>query len=203
MGNALTAQDKQRIEATIRGKYLKVAAGPEGLFRYPTGRPGLEALGYDLLVVRNLPEPVAASYCGVGNPFILGPMGEGAAVLDIGCGAGVDSIIAAELVGPSGSVTGIDLVPEMLAKARENARLAGVDDQVTFQESSAEQLPFPDNRFDVVISNGVFNLVVDKPKALGEVFRVLKPGGRFRLADQVLAGELPKETQARVENWAR
>jgi ubiquinone/menaquinone biosynthesis C-methylase UbiE len=99
-------------------------------------------------------------------------------------------------------VTGIDLVPEMLARASENVRLAGLDN-VTFEESPAEQLPFPDNRFDMVISNGVFNLVVDKVKALGEVFRVLKPGGRFRLADQVLAGELPKETKARVENWAR
>jgi ubiquinone/menaquinone biosynthesis C-methylase UbiE len=153
-------------------------------------------------MVRSLPEPVADAYCGVGNPFTLGPIREGEAVLDIGCGAGVDSIIAAKLVGPSGPVTGIDLVPEMLAKASENARLAGVDN-VTFQEASAEQLPFPDNSFDVVISNGVFNLVVDKVKALGEVLRVLKPGGRFMLADQVLAGELPKETKARVENWAR
>ena len=202
MENELTGQDKQRIEESIRGKYLKVAASPEGLFRYPTGRAGLEALDYDPDMVRSLPEPVAASYCGVGNPFTLGPIREGEAILDIGCGAGVDSIIAAKLAGPSGAVTGIDLVPEMLARASENARLAGVDN-VTFQESSAEQLPFPDNSFDVVISNGVFNLVVDKVKALGEVFRVLKPGGRFMLADQVLAGELPKETKARVENWAR
>ncbi len=198
----MTRQDKQRIEESIRGKYVKVAASPEGLFRYPTGRAGLEALDYDPDMVRDLPEPVAASYCGVGNPFSLGPIQEGKAVLDIGCGAGVDSIMAAKLAGPSGAVTGIDLVPEMLARARKNARLAGVDN-VHFRESSAEQLPFSDNSFDVVISNGVFNLVVDKIKALGEVFRVLKPGGRFMLADQVLAGELPKETKARVENWAR
>ena len=202
MENQLTCQDKQRIEEGLRQKYLKAAASPEGLFRYPTGRAGLEALDYAPDMVRDLPEAVAASYCGVGNPFILGPIHEGEAILDIGCGAGVDSIIAARLVGPSGSVTGIDLVPEMLARASENARLAGLDN-VTFQESSAEQLPFPDNSFDMVISNGVFNLVVDKVKALSEVFRVLKPGGRFLLADQVLAGELPKETKARVENWAR
>ena len=202
MENELTAQDKQRIEESIRGKYLKVAASPEGLFRYPTGRAGLEALDYAMDMVGDLPEPVAAAYCGVGNPFTSGPIREDEAVLDIGCGAGVDAIIAAKLTGPSGTVTGIDLVPEMLARASENARLAGVDN-VTFRESSAEQLPFPDNSFDVVISNGVFNLVVDKVKALGEVLRVLKPGGRFMLADQVLAGELPKETKARVENWAR
>lgn len=198
----LTRQDRQRIKEGIRGKYLKVAVSPEGLFRYLTGRAGLEALDYPPDMIRNLPEPVAASYCGVGNPFSLGPIREGEAVLDIGCGAGVDSIIAARLVGPAGTVTGIDLVPEMLARARENARLVGIDN-VTFQESSAEHLPFSDNSFEVVISNGVFNLVVDKVKAQEEVFRVLKPGGRFMLADQVLAGELPKETRARVENWAR
>jgi ubiquinone/menaquinone biosynthesis C-methylase UbiE len=99
-------------------------------------------------------------------------------------------------------VTGIDLVPEMLNRAKENAELAGVE-KVEFMESSAEELPFPDDTFDAVISNGVFNLVVDKVKALGEVFRVLKQGGRFMLADQVLVGELPKETRARIENWAR
>jgi len=200
--NELTCQDKQRIEESIRQKYLKAAVSPEGLFQYPTGRAGLQALDYAPDMVRDLPEAVAASYCGVGNPFILGPIREGEAILDIGCGAGVDSIIAAGLVGPSGSVTGIDVVPEMLARASENARLAGLAN-VAFRESSAEQLPFPDNSFDLVISNGVFNLVVDKVQALGEVFRVLKPAGRFMLADQVLAGELPKETKARVENWAR
>jgi SAM-dependent methyltransferase len=202
MENELTRQDKQRIVESIRGKYLKVAVSPAGLFRYPTGRAGLEALDYPPDMIRNLPEPVAACYCGVGNPFSLGPLREGEAILDIGCGAGVDSILAARLVEPAGAVTGIDLVPEMLARARENSRLAGVDN-VSFQEAAAEQLPFPENSFEAVISNGVFNLVVDKVKALKEIFRVLKPGGRFMLADQVLTGELPKETKVRVENWAR
>jgi arsenite methyltransferase len=202
MEQELTAPDKQRIEAGIRGKYLQVAVSPKGLFRYPTGRAGLEALGYDPVMAGSLPDTVAEAYCGVGNPFSLGPIREGEAVLDIGCGAGVDSIIAAKLTGSSGAVTGIDLVPGMLAKARQNARLAGVDN-VTFQESAAEKLPFPDQSFAVVISNGVFNLVVDKERALAEVYRVLKPGGRFLLADQILAGELPQETESRVENWAR
>jgi arsenite methyltransferase len=202
MEQELTALDKQRIEADIRGKYLQVAVSPQGLFRYPTGRAGLEALGYDPVIVGALPDTVADAYCGVGNPFSLGPIREGEAVLDIGCGAGVDAIVAGKLTGSSGAVTGIDLVPGMLARARENARLAGVDN-VMFQESSAEQLPFPGQSFEVVISNGAFNLVVDKERALAEVYRVLKPGGIFLLADQVLAGELPKETKSRVENWAR
>jgi SAM-dependent methyltransferase len=198
----ITPEDSQRIQAGIREKYSKVAVSPEGQFRYPTGRAGLEALGYDPEILKTLPEPVAASYCGVGNPFLLGPIRAGEAVLDLGCGAGVDAIIAARLTGPSGTVTGLDLVPEMLARARENARLARVPN-VVFQEASAEQLPFPDNCFDVAISNGVFNLVVAKAKALAEVYRVLKPGGRFLLADQVLSGELPEDTKTLVEKWAR
>jgi arsenite methyltransferase len=202
MAEALTPEERQRIAEGIRGKYVRVAVSPEGLFRYPTGRAGLEALHYDPRLTLALPDEVAAAYCGVGNPFALGPVQAGDAILDIGCGAGVDTIIAARLAGPTGSATGIDLVPEMLARARENARLAGAAN-VEFREGSAEALPFPGNSFEVVISNGVFNLVVNKAKALGEVYRVLKPGGRFMLADQILAGELPKETRARIENWAR
>ena len=201
MENELTAQDKQQIEEGIRGKYAKVAVSPEGQFRYPTGRAGLEAMHYDPYLIRVLPESVTATYCGVGNPFTLGPIHPGDIVLDIGCGAGVDSIFAALMAGPSGKVTGIDLVPEMLERAKENARLSALN--INFLEGSAEDLLFSDNTFDVVISNGVFNLVVDKVKALSEVYRVLKPGGRFMLADQILAGELPKETKARIENWAR
>ena len=201
MENELTAQDKQQIEEGIRGKYAKVAVSPEGQFRYSTGRAGLEALGYDPYLIRVLPESVTAAYCGVGNPFTLGPIHPGDIVLDIGCGAGVDSIFAALMAGPSGKVTGIDLVPEMLERAKENARLSALN--INFLEGSAEDLLFFGNTFDVVISNGVFNLVVDKVKALGEVYRVLKPGGRFMLADQILTGELPKETKARIENWAR
>ena len=201
MVDELTAQDKQRIEEGIRGKYVKVAVSPEGQFRYPTGRAGLEAMHYDPYLIRVLPESVTAAYCGVGNPFTLGPIHPGDIVLDIGCGAGVDSIFAAVMAGQSGKVTGIDLVPEMLERAKENARLSALN--INFLEGSAEDLLFFGNTFDVVISNGVFNLVVDKVKALSEVYRVLKPGGRLMLADQILAGELPKETQARIENWAR
>jgi len=200
MAAELTTQDKQQIEANIRAKYGRVAVIPEGQFRYPIGRAGLEALGYDPEILKALPEPVAASYCGVGNPFTLGPIREGEAVLDLGCGAGVDAIIAAKMVGSAGAVTGIDLVPAMVARAKENARMAGVAN-ITFIESSAEKLPFPDASFDVVISNGVFNLVVDKFTALKEVWRVLKPGGRLMLADQVLVGKLPQETGARVASW--
>lgn len=198
----LTSKDKKRIEASIRGKYAKVAGSPEGLFKYPTGRSGLETLKYDLKILQALPEAVAASYCGVGNPFTLGPINPGETVLDIGCGAGVDTIVAATMVGPTGTVTGIDMVPEMLAQARENVRIMDLKN-VTFTEASAEKLPLPDASFDVVISNGAFNLIPDKSGALAESFRVLKPKGRLMLADQILVGELREDKKARIKSWFR
>ena len=198
----LTSQDKKRIEESIRVKYAKVAKNPEGFFKYPTGLAGLKALNYDMKITQALPEAIGASYCGVGNPFTLGQIGEGEAVLDIGCGAGVDTIVAAMMVGPTGKVTGIDLVPEMLAQAKENAQMMDLRN-VRFVETSAEKMPFPDAVFDVVISNGVFNLIPDKVKALAEAFRALKPSGRLMIADQILVGQLPKNKKARIKSWFR
>ncbi len=202
MKNQLTSQDRKRIEEGIRGKYTKVSDSPEGLFQYPTGRAGLEALDYDSELIQALPDSAVASYCGVGNPFTLGVIRKGEAVLDIGCGAGIDTIVAAMMVGPEGSVAGIDMVPEMLARARENLRMTDLKN-VIFEEAYGEKLPFADGGFDVVISNGVFNLIPDKAKALSEVVRVLKPGGRLMMADQILVGELPSEIKARVASWAK
>jgi len=202
MKNQLTSQDRKRIEQGIRGKYTKVSDSPEGLFQYPTGRAGLEALNYDSELIQALPDSAVASYCGVGNPFTLGVIRKGEAVLDIGCGAGIDTIVAAMMVGPAGTVAGIDMVPEMLARARENLRMTDLKN-VIFEEAYGEKLPFADGGFDVVISNGVFNLIPDKAKALSEVVRVLKPGGRLMMADQILVGELPSEIKARVASWAK
>ncbi len=169
---------------------------------YPTGPAGLKALKYDPRIIRNLPETVLASYCGVGNPFSLGPIHEGEIVLDIGCGGGVDTFIAAMMVGPTGRVVGIDTVPEMLERAKKNLQEMHLSN-VTFQEASAEALPFPDESVDVIISNGVFNLIPDKSKALGETFRVLRPKGRLMIADQVLTGKLPEDSRERIESWFR
>ena len=202
MENELTSRDKKRIEESIRGKYAKVARSPEGLFRYPTGRAGLEVLNYDPEITNTLPETVMSFYCGVGNPFSLGSIREGQAVVDIGCGVGVDTIVAAIMVGPTGRAEGVDMTPEMLVQARENARMMGLE-IVSFEEASAEDLPFEDGSFDVVISNGVFNLIADKLKALKEALRVLKPKGRLLLADQNLVGRLPKDKRARIKSWFR
>ncbi len=201
METKFSSVERRRIREGIAEKYKRVAVSPEGKFNYPTGRSGLEGLKYDPRWIKSLPGDILASYCGVGNPFSLEPIGKGETVLDIGCGAGVDTLIAAILVGPEGRATGIDLIPEMLNRARTNLKRTPLKN-VTFRKGSAEQLPFADGTFDVVISNGAFNLIPDKARALTEVFRVLKPSGRFLLADEILTGEMPADTESMVENWA-
>ena len=201
METKFNSGQRKRIREGINEKYKRVAVSPEGKFSYPTGRAGLEGQKYDSEVLKALPEDVLASYCGVGNPFSLGPLSRGETVLDIGCGTGVDTLVAAIIIGPEGRVTGIDLISEMLKQARTNLEKTSLKN-VTFQEGSAEQLPFPDGTFDVVISNGVFNLIPDKAKALREVFRILKSSGRFLLADQILMGDIPADAETMVENWA-
>lgn len=201
MKTDFSPEDRKKIEEAIREKYAKVAVNPEGLFSYPTGRAGLETLKYSPDILRSLPETALESFCGVGNPFSIGEIREGESVLDVGCGSGLDTMIAATMTGPAGRVVGIDMSYEMLERAKQNLSLTHLKN-VSFQESSAEDLPFPDKDFDVVISSGVFNLIPDKRKALREVFRVMKPGGRLMMADQVLTGYLTEDVKARIDNWA-
>lgn len=198
----LTENEKSMIHETIRQRYHKVAESPEGQFRYPTGRAGLVALGYDQAFMEKLPEDVLRCYCGVGNPFSLGRPAEGEAVLDIGCGAGVDLLLAALMVGPTGSAVGIDMVPDMIEKARQNLEETKLRN-VAIELGTAESLPFPNGGFDVVVTNGVFNLIPDKRSALGEVLRVLKPGGRFQIADQVLVNQSSKDRKALIDSWSK
>ena len=200
MESQITIDDLKKIEAGINEKYAKVATSPEGQFKYPTGSKGLEALNYDKALTEKLPNEVASSYCGVGNPFSLGKINQGEQVLDIGCGAGVDTILAAIIVGPKGSVIGVDIVSEMIARAENNLRMMALDN-VKFQKVSGENLSFSDDTFDVVISNGVINLIPDKEAAMSEIIRVLKPAGRLMVADQIAAGSVQKDIKARLANW--
>jgi SAM-dependent methyltransferase len=202
MDTQFTTQDKKWIQSTIRETYSKAAKGPKGLFNYPTGHEGLTALTYDPELLQALPAEVAASYCGVGNPFTLGSINEGDCVLDVGCGAGVDTLFSAMMTGPSGKVVGIDLTPAMLERAKKNLSITDLKN-VVFKEGSAENLPFADKEFDVVTSNGALNLVPDKAKAFAEIYRVLKPGGRLMVADEILIGELPKEKDKIIKSWAQ
>jgi arsenite methyltransferase len=190
MAIQITQDDIKKIEAGIRNKYIKVADSPDGLFKYPTSRSGIEAQKYDPELVGLLPEEVISSYCGVGNPFSIGPINKGE----------VDTILAAMKAGPTGKAVGIDIVPEMLQRAKSNMELTGLKN-IRFERTSGEVLPFSDNEFDVVISNGVFNLIPDKAALLKEVSRVLKPGGRLMLADQVAIGCVQKDMKARLANW--
>lgn len=202
MEATFSQNERARIYQEIRRKYARAARSLDGLFQYPTGRSGLEGLGYDPVVMNRLPERVVASYCGVGNPFSLGQLRQGQTVLDIGSGGGVDTFVAGFLVGPAGGAVGIDAVPEMLERAGQNHGALSIPN-VTFLPAAAEDLPFRNQSFHAVISNGVFNLIPDKRRALSEVFRVLKEGGRLMLADQLLTGPLPEDRDARVASWAR
>ena len=202
MEKRFTCAQRDAIDQGVRARYAKAAHSPAGIFRFPTGLAGLQALQYDPAYLGKLPLEVAESYCGVGNPFALGAVSPGWRVLDAGSGAGVDAILAGLMTGKGGSVKGLDVVLEMVVRARRNATEAGVGN-VEFLEGSAENLPFGPDEFDLIISNGALNLVVDKPKALAQLFRVLKPGAALQIADQILVGELPSDTNAICAAWAR
>jgi SAM-dependent methyltransferase len=198
----LEQTDKENITKSILEKYAKASFSMEGSFRYPTGAPALRMLGYEETILSLMPESVQAAYCGVGNPFSLGVIDPGMAVIDIGSGAGVDTLFAALIVGPGGRVVGIDITPEMVERAKANLNQMKLSN-VSFYKASAEQLDFPPEGFDVAISNGVLNLVVNKERALAEIYKVLKPGGRLMLADQVLAGDPPQSIKGMVASWYR
>ena len=200
MPTDLTEPEKSLIREKIREKYTRAAVDLAGCFQYPTGLKGIRQLGYLEEWWQDFPGALLESFCGVGNPFSLGSVHPGEMVLDLGCGAGFDACVAARLVGPAGQVVGVDLTPEMVHRAWEFAALLPFR-QLSFQVAAAEKLPFPLNFFDAVISNGVFNLVVEKTQAAAEIFRVLKPGGRLLLADMALVAPLPPERQSLIDNW--
>lgn len=200
MSSPLSTQDLMQIQNGIRDKYGKVAVSPDGQFKYPTGRAGLEKLKYDAAIVAELPEAVAVSFCGVGNPFSLGEIAPGSRVLDIGCGAGVDALVASIVVGPSGKVMGIDITPEMIQRAEANKKEMGAE-SVVFQIDRVQNLIGMDESFDVVISNGALNLIPEKEEVIEAAFRLLKPGGWLFVADQFLVGPASKDLKARIQSW--
>lgn len=189
------------IKDRIRQRFVKVATCPTSPQRHPTGPASAKKLGYDPAEIDGLPAVVTESFAGVGNPLGLHAVRTGDTVVDIGCGAGVDSILAARKVGPSGRVIGVDMTAEMVKKAAENAVAAAVLN-VEFHQGEADRLPVANGTVDVVISNGVFNLCIDKPKVLTEVFRVLRPGGRVQMADILLDEALTDEQVEKKGAWS-
>jgi arsenite methyltransferase len=196
----VTGVDVELLKREVRKTYAAVSAEPGRAFMFPTGRAWAADLGYLPELLARVPERSAESFAGVANPFSLGELAPGEDVLDVGCGAGLDSLVAAQMVGPAGSVTGIDMTPEMLAKARASADELG-SGNVRLVEGEAEQLPFADESFDVVISNGVVDLIPDKEAVFSELHRVLRPGGRIQLADVTIQRPVSEEGKRNIDLW--
>ncbi len=193
--------DVDVLRDEIQKTYTDVSTQPGQDFIFPTGRAWAEDLGYPQPELSNVPEATVQSFAGVANPHVLGRIDEGATVLDLGCGAGTDLLIAAEMVGPEGHVIGVDLTPGMLKLAMASAREMGVADRVELHESLIESLPLPDAEVDIVISNGVIDLVPDKDAVFAEIDRVLKPGGRLQFADVVIHTEVSEDARKRIDLW--
>ena len=192
--------DPDQLRAEVRDKYREVAADPHQEFHFHTGRPLAARLGYPAEVVDALPDEAVESFAGVGNPFSLRALEPGERVVDVGSGAGLDSFVAASFVGREGRVVGVDMTPEMLAKARANRETLAADN-VEFREGLAEELPVEDGWADVVVSNGVFNLCADKRKVFEEAFRALRPGGVLQFADIANGRPVPEGALRDIDLW--
>ena len=191
----------EEIRAAVEQRFAQVARSPDQERKFPVGPASAKKLGYDPQEIDALPPSVTESFCGVGNPLGLGEVRPGQTVLDLGSGPGLDSLLAARRVGPTGKVVGVDLCPAMVEKARRNAELLGLRN-VEFVNAGIEKVPLPDASVDVVISNGVFNLCPDKPGVLAEAFRVLRPGGRLQMADILLHDDVTPEEVAQKGEWS-
>ena len=192
--------DTTLLRSAIEEEYAQVAACPLKGFHFHTGRFLAARLGYPVDRVDALPDQVVESFAGVGNPFSRGDLQPGETVVDLGSGAGLDALLAARMVGPTGHVIGVDMTPAMIDKARRNADLLGLP-HAEFRQGYLETLPVPDATADVVISNGVINLCPDKATVLAEAYRVLKPGGRMQIADIVVARAVPEDGKADIALW--
>jgi SAM-dependent methyltransferase len=191
--------DVNLLKSEIKKTYASVSTEPGKDFIFPTGRPWAEDLGYPAELA-NVPETAVQSFAGVANPWTMGRLAAGERVLDLGSGAGTDSLVASQMVGADGRVTGIDMTHEMLATARTAAAEMGATN-VEFVESEAEHLPFADGSFDVVISNGVIDLIPDKDAVFAEIFRVLTPGGRIQIADVTIQNPVSEEGRRNIDLW--
>ena len=188
------------LREAIQKEYQVVADEPERDFHFHVGRTQARIVEYDEALLAHVPAEALASFAGTGNPFSLGPIDRGENVVDVGSGAGMDSLIAARLAAPDGQVVGVDMTPAMLQKARRAAAQTDLDN-VVFRKGYGESLPLDDGWADVVISNGVLNLMPDKQAALREMARVLKPDGRLQIADILVEREVPDSAKRQIDLW--
>jgi SAM-dependent methyltransferase len=190
-----------KLRAEIQSIYARVAADPSGEFHFHRGPEyAAERLKYDADELSTLPRTVTESFAGVGNPHAIAPIPTGATVVDVGSGAGTDLLLAALHVGPGGRAIGVDMTDAMRERARRGAAACGLT-QAEVREGEATALPVDTESVDVVISNGVLNLVAEKRMAIAEIRRVLKPGGRVQIADIVLGVELPEDARQDIDLW--
>jgi len=198
---AIVSHKREAIQRAVRDMYTAVAARPQQEFHFPTGRAACRALGYPPEALEGLPERAVESFAGVGYPFAAGVIRRGDRVLDIGSGSGTDALICARLAGPEGRVYALDMTAEMRAKLQAAAKAAGAGN-IEVLEGDAEAIPLPDASVDVVTSNGVLNLVPDKSRAIAEIHRVLRPGGRLQIADIALSRPVAERFRQDPEMWA-
>jgi arsenite methyltransferase len=191
-------ESKEQIQADVRQRFSTLAAEPENERRFPVGPDSAVRLGYDAAEIRALPGALTAPFAGVGNPFLLGAISPDDVVLDLGCGSGMDSVLASRRAA---RVIGVDMVPAMLARAGAGALEADAHN-IDWREGVADALPAEDQSVDVVITNGVFNLCFDKPAVVSEIFRVLKPGGRLQMADILLEPHVTVEELRGKGTWS-
>ncbi len=198
--HAIAGLNQDVLRQEIRHEYREVALHPDRGFHFHTGRRLARIVEYRDEWLEGIPESVVACFAGTGNPFSVAPLAPGERVVDLGCGAGIDSFIAANHVGPEGAVVGIDMTPEMLDTARSAKAETGTA-HLEFRLGYLEQIPVEDGWADVVISNGVVNLCPDKHAAFREIHRVLKPGGRLQIADILVSRPVSDSAKQRIDLW--
>ena len=193
--------DTRMLRSEISSIYGRVAVEPMAEFHFHRGPAyAAEFLGYDAQELASLPVECSASFAGVSNPLAIGPIHPGETVVDIGCGAGMDLLLAARRVGPKGRAIGVDMTDTMIERARGSAAAAGLK-RVEVRKADATALPVSEGSVDVVISNGVLNLVPEKELGFAEILRILKPGGRLHLGDIALDVELSENTRRNIDLW--
>jgi SAM-dependent methyltransferase len=192
--------DVDVLRGEIRKTYTEVSTEQDREFIFPTGRSWAQELGYPEPELSRIPDASVKSFAGVANHWALGRVGPGEVVLDLGCGAGTDLLIAAQMTGPSGRAIGVDMTTAMLERTRASASEMGLEN-VALHETLIEALPLEDASVDLVISNGVIDLVPDKEAVFDEIDRVLRPGGRLRIADVVIHHEVSEDARKRIDLW--
>src|SRR5919197_5158325 len=192
--------DVDVLRSEIEKTYTQGSTEQEKDFIFPTGRAWAQDLGYPEPELSRVPDATAESFAGVANPWVHGRVAPGETVLDLGCGAGTDLLVAAQMVGPAGRAVGIDMTESMLTRARESAAAMDLHN-VELHQSLIESLPVGDASIDIVISNGVIDLVPDKDAVFDEIDRVLRPGGRLQIADVVIHTEVSEDARDRIDLW--